>query len=454
MEQRKESFDRLGKNFQEKLCQLMLEDRPFCDQIEEVLNINFFEKAYLRAFSKIILDYREQYKNHPTYDLLAMKIKGDITDVDKVVQGQLREYYARVLSSDVTEAEWVKEKALDFCRKQVLKEAMLKSVKLLKSSSFDEIQKVIENALKLGTDNNFGHDYLMDFEDRFLIKSRNPVSTGWSRIDSLVKGGHGAAELGVVIAPTGAGKSMVLVHLGAEAVKAGKTVVHYTLELADTVVGSRYDSCITGVPLGDLLSNKQRIRETVQDIEGHLIVKEYPTKSASPRTVANHIEKLKKRGIKPDLVIVDYADLLRPVRHTSEKRHDLENIYEELRAIAQVNDCPVWTASQTNRSGLNAEVITMESISEAFNKCFVADFIFSLSRTVQDKQANKGRFFIAKNRNGPDGIVFPVFMDTANVSIKVLEPTDDDGEGAPMDSPKQALSYLKDKYAKLNKSKQ
>ena len=67
MEQRKESFDRLGKNFQEKLCQLMLEDRPFCDQIEEVLNINFFEKAYLRAFSKIILDYREQYKNHPTY---------------------------------------------------------------------------------------------------------------------------------------------------------------------------------------------------------------------------------------------------------------------------------------------------------------------------------------------------------------------------------------------------
>ena len=86
MEQRKESFDRLGKNFQEKLCQLMLEDRPFCDQIEEVLNVNFFEKAYLRAFSKIIIDYREQYKLHPTYDLLAMKIKGDLGDVDKVVE--------------------------------------------------------------------------------------------------------------------------------------------------------------------------------------------------------------------------------------------------------------------------------------------------------------------------------------------------------------------------------
>jgi len=454
MEQRKESFDRLGKSFQEKLCQLMLEDRPFCDQIEEVLDVNFFEKAYLRAFSKIILDYRMKYGSHPTYELLEMKIKGDIGDVDKVVQDQVRKFYARVLSSEVHEGEWVKEKALDFCRKQVLKEAMLQSVKLLKSSSFDEIQKVIENALKLGTDNNFGHDYLKDFEQRFLIKSRNPVSTGWERIDNLVKGGHGSAELGVVIAPTGAGKSMVLVHLGAEAVKAGKTVVHYTLELADTVVGSRYDSCITGVPLRDLFSNKSRIREAVQDVDGHLIVKEYPTKSASTRTIANHIEKLKKRGVQPDLIIIDYADLLRPVKSTAEKRHDLENIYEELRGIAQINDCPVWTASQTNRSGLNAEVITMESISEAFNKCFVADFIFSLSRTVQDKQANKGRIFIAKNRNGPDGLVFPVFMDTSSVSIKVLEPTSEDSDsGAPMETPKQALTYLKEKYAKLNKAK-
>ena len=146
------------------------------------------------------------------------------------------------------EAEWVKDKALDFCVKQVLKKAMLKSVGLLKSSSFDEIQKVIEDALKLGTDMNFGHDYLKDFESRFLIKTRNPVSTGWTRIDQICQGGLGASELGVVIAPTGAGKSMVLVFSGAQAVEQGKTVVHYT-RIAESVVGSRYDSKITGVDL-------------------------------------------------------------------------------------------------------------------------------------------------------------------------------------------------------------
>jgi hypothetical protein len=125
------------------------------------------------------------------------------------------------------------------------------------------------------------------------------------------------------------------------------------------------------------------------------------------------------------MIIVDYGDILRPTNNFREKRNELESIYEELRAIAQEYECPVWTASQTNRSGLNAEVITMESISEAFNKCFIADFIFSISRTIENKNNNTGRMFIAKNRNGPDGLIYPLFMDTSRVKIKVLEPVDE-----------------------------
>jgi replicative DNA helicase len=323
---------------------------------------------------------------------------------------------------------------------------MMQSVKLIKTSSFDEIQKVIHEALKLGTDNNFGHDYLKDFEERFLIKSRDPVSTGWERIDDICKGGLGKRELGVVIAPTGAGKSMVLVALGTAALRQGKTVVHYTFELADTVVGSRYDSSLTGVPLGDLFSNKQKILETVKDIDGHLIIKEYPTKSATTETIKNHIERLKKRGIEPDMIIVDYADLLKPINITREKRHDLENIYEELRGMAQIYDCPLWTASQTNRSGLNAEVITMEAISEAFNKCFVADFIFSLSRTTEDKQSNTGRVYVAKNRNGPDGLIYPIFADWSCVSMKVLEMQKEGMTDTIQESAKSTVEFLKKRY--------
>ena len=187
-------------------------------------------------------------------------------------------------------------------------------------------------------------------------------------------------------------------------------------------------------------------------MEGKLIIKEYPTRSASIQTIKNHIDKLRRRDFVPDLIILDYGDLIRPENSgRDEKRHQLETIYEELRGMAQENECPVWTASQTNRSGLNAEVITMESISEAFNKCFVADFIFTVSRTIEDKNTNTGRIFLAKNRNGPDGLIFPLFMDTSNVKIKVLNQTNESIGDIMEKSSKDRLDNLKQKYASFKK---
>ena len=292
----------------------------------------------------------------------------------------------------------------------------------------------------------------MDFEKRFQLKARNPVSTGWRIVDDLTKGGLGSGELGVVIAPTGAGKSMVLVHLGAQALREGKTVVHYTLELQDTVVATRYDSCLTGIPLQKVFLSKDEIYENVKDIEGDLIIKEYPTKTATPQMIRNHLEKLRQRDINVDMVLVDYGDLLRPNIVRKEKRHELETIYEDLRAIAQENEVPLYTASQTNRGGLNAEVITMESISEAFNKCFVADFIFSISRTIEDKASNTGRAFVAKNRNGPDGLVYPIFMDTSNVSIDVLPSQGETVTSVIEESTKKQKELLTEKYKRFKEA--
>ena len=444
------SFSKYGKDFQESLCQMILQDRPFADQIMEVLDINFLELRYLRVFVKKIFEYRDKYEVHPTYKTMISIIRADIEEENAATQQQLRNYFARIHNTQVSGSEYVKGIALDFCRKQKLKEAMIKSVPLLEKSSFDEIAKVINDAIKLGDVTDFGYDYLKDFEKRFEIKARNPITTGWQEIDQICQGGLGVGELGVIIAPTGAGKSMVLVHLGTQALKLGKTVVHYSLELADVVVGKRYDSCLTKIPLSQLHSFKEEIYEKVQDIEGTLIVKEYPTKSASTRTLRNHLEKLRMRDVHPDMVLVDYGDLLRPISSKSEKRHELESIYEEMRGLAKEFNCCIWTASQTNRSGLNAEVITMESIGEAFNKCFVSDFIFSLSRTVEDKQNNTGRFFVAKNRNGPDGIVFPVSMTTSNVQIEVLDPSNED---QTVISAKDQSEVLKQKYKKFRQTK-
>lgn len=455
----KASFSRYGKSFQEGLIQLIYEDRPFGDQILEVFDIQFLELEYLRVFVDKIISYRNKYSTHPSAEAIITILRTDLDNEDEVVRKQVREYFARITKKELTDKEYIKEQSLDFCRKQNLKEAMMKSVGLLQTCSFDEISNVINNSLKLGSDNNFGYDYLVDFEKRFIPKYRHPITTGWKDIDAITGGGIGIGELGVVIAPTGAGKTFALVHLGAQALKEDKTVVHYTLELQDTVVASRYDACLTGYPLGELANFKDEIYEKVKNINGKLIIKEYPTKSASSATIKTHLTKLLKRGIKPDMIIVDYGDLLRPVVIRKEKRNELESTYEELRAIAMEFECPVFTASQTNRSGLNAEVITMEQISEAFNKCFVADFIFSISRTIEDKQNNQGKIFIAKNRNGPDGLIYDIFMDPSIASIKVMPKTTMATTNGQLPAnpvtltPKMQQGLLANKYDKFRKRK-
>lgn len=447
------SFSKYGKSFQEKLAFLILDDRVFADRMMEVLDVEFLEFKHLQTFVHRIFSYKSKYGTQPSHDTMKTIVRSQLEDESETLQKQIREYFAKVLSDIriLDSAEFVKDTALEFCRKQKLREAMIKSSSLLQKCSFDEISVLINDALKAGADSDFGYDYIKDFEKRFELSTREAITTGWEKIDHITGGGGGRKELGVVIAPTGVGKSMVLVHLGATAVKAGMTVVHYTLELGDTVIAARYDSCITGIRLNEVKDRKADIKKRLDELDGTLIVKEYPTKTATTNTIRAHLEKLKQQGITPDMIIVDYADLLRTLSARKEKREELESIYEELRAIMQENNCVGWTASQTNRTGLNQEIITMQAISEAFNKCFIADFIFSVSRTSEDKQTNGGRIYIAKNRNGADGLVYSIFMDTANVDIKVVGTYENEAASSPSLSNEEQVKFMLDKYKKLIK---
>jgi len=447
------SFSHFGKSFQEKLCKVIFEDRPFADQIGEVIDINYFESKYLQVFAKLVYSYKEKYSKHPDKDTMEAVLRTKLSEESDIIQGRVRNFFASIVSGMGQENghEYVKDEALTFCRRQKIKEGFISSARMLKDNeSFDKIKDKIDVAFKLGSVNDSGYHYMKDFERRFELVARNPIKSGWDEIDQITHGGIGRGELGVVIAPTGAGKSMALVHLGAQAMLNGLNVVHYTLELMDTVVASRYDAAITGFTLKSLYGLKEEIYEKITSLSlGNLIVKEYPTKSATTQTITHHLESLRdKEGIKVDMIIVDYGDLLRPLSAQREKRNELESIYEELRGIAQAFTCPLWTASQTNRAGLNAEVITMESISEAFSKCFVADFICTISRTIEDKNNNQGRMFIAKNRNGIDGIVYPMVIDTSKVEMRVLPNRGETIAAVVEESAREKMKNLKEKYKK------
>ena len=144
--------------------------------------------------------------------------------------------------------------------------------------------------------------------------------------------GLGACELGVVVAPAGIGKTWCLQSMGASAVKRGLNVVHYTLELNQNYVGLRYDTVFSGVTTADIKYYQDDVKKKIDQLKGTLLIKYFPTKSATVQTLAAHLSQIEIQGTKPDLVLVDYADILKGMG--SEKRHILENIYEDLRGLA------------------------------------------------------------------------------------------------------------------------
>lgn len=212
-----------------------------------------------------------------------------------------------------------------------------------------------------------------------------------------------------------------LVSLGANAMKAQKNVLHYTFELSETDVGLRYDSNLCNIPSNDVQDNKDAVKDFYEKNQmGRLIIKEYPTGSASVITIRNHIEKLSLKGFKPHLIIIDYADIMKSTRAYDSLRYELKLIYEELRNLSMELGIPVWTASQANRDSSNSDVVGLENMSESYGKAMVADVVVSISRKATEKATGLGRLFIAKNRAGRDGIVFPISIDTSMSKFDIL----------------------------------
>jgi len=310
---------------------------------------------------------------------------------------------------------------LDFCKNQALKNAILESVDLLENKNYDGIKSIIDEAMKAGTTRDLGHDYVPSLDTRLEESSRITVPTPWDVINDITDGGLGPGELGVVVAPAGIGKSWTLQALGSEVIKKGKTVVHYSLELNENYVGLRYDSIFSGVTTSNIKYHKEEVEKTISKLPGKLLIKYFPTKAASVQTLGSHLKQIEISGIKVDMVIVDYADILMPTGFFKEKRHAIGNIYEDLRGLAGELEIPIWTASQANRSALEEDVIGADKVAEDYSKVMTADFVMSMSRKVEDKIANTGRFHVIKNRFGIDGVTYPSTINTNIGVVKIHE---------------------------------
>ncbi|MMZ43658.1 Replicative DNA helicase [compost metagenome] len=416
-----------AEGFQLKILAMMARDKSFYASYRDVLQPKYFRKDVHIDVARILHDFyedelvRAQHKktpiNAPSVEVLFEEIRKLLKNNEK--KSKLRHQYedciADIVDVDLSDAEYIKDSVVKFGKDSAMRHAIMDSVNDLEKGDFDTIYERIGEALRIGDDlSDLGVDFFEEASERIEQYQKGGdgtrrIPTGLSGIDKVTRGGLGNGELGVVIAPPNRGKSFALINIGAGAIMEGYNVVHYTLEMPERQVAKRYDNRLIKRDLDYMKDNPEKTLMALMNIQkinkGKLIIKKYKTNECSVNSIRSHLTRLKmEKGFVPDLIIVDYGDLLQPRRTYSDKRFELESIYLDLRDLGDEFSCPVWTASQANRGALDKKIITLADLAEAFNKANIADFMVALCQTVEEKRDLIMRWHIAKFRDGEANI--------------------------------------------------
>lgn len=417
-------FDKmtLGNNeYQEKVVQGLLNDHEYAEQMEEVLKPEFFTLVHLQEIVGCLYSYKTKYNSYPDFGILK-----DIVlkkDVSELIKGKMLSYIDTVEDTPLNgEAKYIQGTSLDFCRKMTMKDGLNSAIDELEFNNIDNIVKIITTAASKGATKDVGHEYVSGFAVRCEKRERDILQTPWPSMDRIFSGGWERKSLITFMAPTGVGKTHALCCVSADAISKGYNVAYITMEIPDKKIGLRHDAFFSGVKINNIQDHSDKIRGVIEEsVKGRLFIKEYPVKGASVQTIRSYLNKLESlHDFKPDLLVVDYAGLLRMSSKQDDRRLGLGEIYEDLRALAQEKNLACVTADQTNRKGVNAELITNEYMADSWDKAQVCDVIIGFSRTIEDKNANQGKFYIAKSRFGGDGSIFRIAMNPETVKIKIL----------------------------------
>lgn len=420
--------------FQEYVLASLIGDTKFLIKNREVLRPEYFDDEVLSGIAEASLAFFDEHKSLPDVSSLSQHIKDYVAPGRKY--GEYKERIKDVYSKVGVNTGYYQQEAATFARRQAILGAIRESGPLLESGDYDKIVALISKATATGTGSaNLIYDYFTTIKSRakeYRKKEENPnsdsrISTGIQQLDEIMQGGLDRGELGMIVAPPKHGKSTALFNIGACAALRGVTVLHVSLELKRSMVAARYDARFFGGTMKEIQKKPKKFYKAMKTIRtkigSRLKIVQYPTKSltlAGLKAIASQIEGL-------GLIIVDYADLMRPPRFRDERRFELIDVYEGLRNLAGEMEIPIWTASQSSRYSVGAKVIGMDMIAECFDKLAIVDVAIALCQTVQEAHANKMRLFMMANRLGEseNQIECRVDWKTANIQSMVSEEEDE-----------------------------
>jgi len=419
------TLDQYGPSFQIKVISTLLTHKEFLINIHDILDEEYFSSTAHKWIIGEILKYYHLYHCNISMENLKIEMKKIENEVLKI---SIKEQLKLAYQASTEDLVYVQTEFSNFCKNQQLKKALLSSVDLLNLGDYDSIRTLIDNASKAGQDKNIGHEYIKDIETRYRDDHRITIPTPWPLMNDLLQGGLGNGDFGLIFGNPGGGKSWMLVALGAYAVRMGYNVVHYTLELGEVYVGLRYDACFTKIEVKTITRHRDVVEDVVSQLPGTLVIKEMPAGRTTVSNIESHISKMKDMGSSPDLVIVDYADLLSTKKRTKDRKEEIDDVNLRLKGIARELDVPIWSVSQVNRDGSKDNVIEGNKAAGSYDKMMITDFVASLSRKKEDKMNGTGRLHIMKNRYGFDGMTYSMSVDTGTGSFEILGEYDESEE--------------------------
>jgi replicative DNA helicase len=424
-----------GREFQKHVLEVALRIPSFIPRYRAALDPAYFVSDLHYTIAKALFQHHDEYGSLPGRALMTELVR-EIADDEKMLD--LEALLENMYKADVSDAEAVMDKAINFGRHQAMINAIIEGADMLERGDRN-VMPLIQDALAVGEDlTDLGLEYADTESSRYDYYLQGEhigetVPTGLVHLDRALRGGLGRGELGVILAPPKRGKTTLLINFGFGALLAlwGYNVVYYTCEMSQDKIGRRFDDRIAGGRVGWKYTNPKKYIELLKQrtkafVNGRLFVKGYSTRRASVSTLRSHLSILAANSFRPDLVIVDYADILKPDRRLGEMRHEQAGIYEDLRALAQEFDCALWTASQTNRQGASKEVVTITDFGESFEKAAIADTVIALCQSPDEKADDLCRIFFAALRSYGDGRTVDCEIKRDRCSIKsvaLLDPT-------------------------------
>lgn len=417
---------RFSADFQTRCLAVAATQPFFLDLYLDVFKPSLFTSNYHREVSTWITEFYVKYKTIPSLSSMRKIFSEHITK-DNPLRVGYQTLIEQIYATEVTDFEYVKDQIITAAKFQSLRTALTRMVDQLDEGDFESLPKLLNDAMRVGSGSgDLGAELLSSMESavlRFGVLEQ-PVTTGFTQLERAV-GGLYSGEETVIVSPPNQGKTSVLGNVAYGAARHDNTVFYYTLEIGMARMLCRLYARMAQIGTKDLAANLTKLRGVAKrfrlSTSGTIYVKFFPARTITVETLKSHLAMAKGLDVNPSMVVVDYADLIRPVDRNTPRHEALREIYEDLRALANEFNVHVLTGSQSKQNTLYAYKIDLDDLSESWGKAATADSVVCICQTEEEQKSQVGRLYVAKARNETRGTTVHLRTD-----FKVLTVTETD----------------------------